>query len=151
MPLVDDKVIGQTPLPPLELPQGSYLLVFSAPGRAEIRYPFIVTRGEQLTLNVDLPQASRIPDGYVYIPPGRFLFGTAEADAIRQSFLQTTPLHMRETPGYLIAKYETTLGQWIEFLNEAVDEACIRSRLIEDEAIELDAKADDPFKNIQQI
>lgn len=118
MPLVDDKVIGQTPLPPLELPQGSYLLVFSAPGRAEIRYPFVVTRGEQLTLNVDLPQASRIPDGYVYIPPGRFLFGTAEADAIRQSFLQTTPLHMRETPGYLIAKYETTLGQWIEFLND---------------------------------
>ena len=71
---------------PIELHQGSYLLVFSAPGRAQINYPFTVTRGEQLALNVELPSAESVPAGFVYIPPGRFLFGTAESDAIRQSF-----------------------------------------------------------------
>jgi len=50
----------------------------------------------------------------------------------------------------LVKRYQWEDSEWIEFLNEAVDEACIRSRLIEDEAIELDAKADDPYVEIPE-
>ena len=68
----------------------------------------LVGRGEKLELEVTLPPADSVPPGYVYIPAGRFLFGTATDDTLRQSFLSTVPLHPRETSAYLISRYETT-------------------------------------------
>lgn len=35
--------------------------------------------------------------------------------------------------------------EWIDYLNEATEEACIRSRLIVDDQIELDVSAGDPY------
>lgn len=40
--------------------------------------------------------------------------------------------------------------EWIDYLNESVDEACIRSRLIENEAIELSATAGDPYVELPE-
>lgn len=38
--------------------------------------------------------------------------------------------------------------EWIDFFNEAVDEVCIRTRSIENEGIELDSDAGDPYIKI---
>lgn len=40
--------------------------------------------------------------------------------------------------------------EWIDYLNESVDEACIRARLIENEAIELTASAGDPYVELPE-
>ena len=53
----------------------------------------------------------------IYVPPGRFLFGSAESsDSLRQVF-NAAPLHQVTTAGYFIARHEVTFAEWIEFLD----------------------------------
>jgi formylglycine-generating enzyme required for sulfatase activity len=93
------------------------VLVATAPGRATVRMPFVIRAGEQQRIAFALPAAAAIPDGFVYIPAGRFLYGIGEIEAIRQ-YLGAAPMHERTTPAYLIAATEVTYVQWIEFLDD---------------------------------
>jgi formylglycine-generating enzyme required for sulfatase activity len=88
--------------------------VLSAHGSSTVRYPVALGRSEQLALTVDLPPAGSVPDGFAYVPPGRFWFGAAEQ---MRSWLVTVPIHPRSTGAYLIAKHETTFADWIAFLD----------------------------------
>ncbi|MGZ3441968.1 MAG: formylglycine-generating enzyme family protein, partial [Polyangia bacterium] len=107
------RALGATPLA-ASLPPGSYVVTLAAPGRATVRWPFVLARGESLSPALTLPPARAVPDGFVYVPPGRFLFGTA-VDEMR-NFDASAPLHPRTTGGYLIARRETTFGEWLDFL-----------------------------------
>jgi serine/threonine protein kinase/formylglycine-generating enzyme required for sulfatase activity/cell division protein FtsB len=108
--------LGATPISALELPQGSYVLTFEAPDRVTVRYPVLLERADRLRISVDMPRAAQIPKGYVYIPAGRFLFGTSTEESMRTGFLTTVPQHVVTTGAYLIAQNETTYGDWIEYL-----------------------------------
>ncbi|MCG8418822.1 MAG: protein kinase [Proteobacteria bacterium] len=106
-----------------KLNAGSYLLVI--PGSAqtvEIRYPLWIPPGDSSARSIDLtlPAPEEIPPGYVYIPPGDFLFGYSEDSAGRYGRIwsQTLPQHKRRTAGFAIARHETTYGEWIEYLND---------------------------------
>jgi formylglycine-generating enzyme required for sulfatase activity len=101
----------------LSLAPGSYLLTLRSPGRTEVRYPLLIQRGEVLSSHLYLPRADQVPTGYVYIPPGRFLFGYGAEDQTRKMFFGTTPLHTVSTSEYLIGQREVTYGDWIEYLN----------------------------------
>jgi serine/threonine protein kinase/formylglycine-generating enzyme required for sulfatase activity len=114
--LVEQRDLGATPIADVELPPGSYLLELSAPGRADTRYPFVLARGERLDIEVPLLVPGEIPDGFVYVPPGRFLFGSGDSEDMRRLFLRTVPLHPVTMDGYFIARHETTYGEWIEYL-----------------------------------
>jgi serine/threonine protein kinase/formylglycine-generating enzyme required for sulfatase activity len=105
-----------TPLVQKELPPGSYLLTLELSGHALVRLPLLLRRGERLALALQLPEQSSVPAGYVYIPPGRFLFGSADDEDLRRSFLGAQPLHETLTGGYLIGRTEVTFAQWLEFL-----------------------------------
>jgi formylglycine-generating enzyme required for sulfatase activity len=70
-----------------------------------------------LTVPVELPPSSRVPAGFVFVPAGRFLYGTAE-ESLRRGFLKTAPLHRKSTGAFLIARNETTFGDFIEFLRD---------------------------------
>ena len=107
--------LGVTPIA-RELPPGSYLWTIQAEGRAELRYPVLLRRGEQFAAAIDLPRHSEVPEGYVYIPPGRFLAGSDDDEELRRSFFTAAPLHERKGDGFLIAREETTYGDWIAFL-----------------------------------
>jgi formylglycine-generating enzyme required for sulfatase activity len=102
------------------LAAGSYRLVVEAPGRARVLYPFEVARGQAVTVDLALPHASTIPDGFVFVPAGDFLFGDAD-EQLRAEFLGAVPIHRVHGDAYLIAQRETTYAEWIEFLN-ALDE-----------------------------
>ncbi|WP_163862856.1 protein kinase domain-containing protein [Myxococcus eversor] len=108
--------LGQTPLRELELTEGSHLLLMEAPGRFPVRAPIMVRTGETLTLDLALPEASAVPEGFVYVPPGRFLQGASESEFLRRAFFFSPPLHEMETGAYLIARHEVTFGQYIAFL-----------------------------------
>ncbi|MGZ3426196.1 MAG: formylglycine-generating enzyme family protein, partial [Polyangia bacterium] len=95
--------------PTLTLPPGSYLAVV-----AGVRLPFTVGRGEHLRLAVTPP--AHVPAGYVFIPAGRFLYGSSGHEEMRASFFSAPPLHAVSTGAYLIARNETTYADWIEFL-----------------------------------
>ncbi|HEY5922369.1 MAG TPA: SUMF1/EgtB/PvdO family nonheme iron enzyme [Kofleriaceae bacterium] len=97
---------------------GHFVLAIEAPGRAAARLPVLVAHGEQLKLAVALPPAAAVPKNFIYVPAGRFLFGSADSTALRTGFLNSPPLHERTTPAYLISRFEVTFGEWIEFLDE---------------------------------
>ncbi|HEU4537361.1 MAG TPA: SUMF1/EgtB/PvdO family nonheme iron enzyme, partial [Polyangiaceae bacterium] len=109
--------LGAAPLRALELERGSYVLTLRAPGRATVRYPALVGRGEKLDLTIALPPADAVPEGYVYVPPGRFLFGSAGDEQARRGFFDTVPLHEVRTEGYLIGRTEVTFADWLRFLD----------------------------------
>jgi eukaryotic-like serine/threonine-protein kinase len=114
--VADLGLLGATPLGSRELAIGSYLLVLEAVARAPVRYPVLVGRERHIELHVELVEPSRVPRDFVYVPPGRFLFGSSTDESTRRDFYETTPLHEAHTSAFLIARHETTFGQWIEFL-----------------------------------
>ncbi len=109
--------LGVTPIAERVLEQGSGVLVFQAPGRAPARLPLVFVRAERLRIAIDLPPLENVPAGFVYVPPGRSLFGSADDENVRRGFLNTTPLHEVQTGAYLISRTEVTFAEWILFLN----------------------------------
>ena len=107
--------LGPTPLADVELPRGSYLLTLTTTDALEIAYPLVVHRGESVALDLSLPAAARIPDGFLYIPEGRFMFGCPD-DELLVEFFSTLPQHEVTTGAFLIARHETTYADWITFL-----------------------------------
>jgi formylglycine-generating enzyme required for sulfatase activity len=93
------------------------MLTLSMPGRAPARYPILLARAERVALTISLPEADRVLEGFVYVPPGRFLFGTTAEEETRRFFYSTPPLHETTTGPFLIAKNEVTYGDWIAFLS----------------------------------
>jgi serine/threonine protein kinase/formylglycine-generating enzyme required for sulfatase activity len=110
------RALGASPLTDVVLERGSYLITLQASGRILVRYPIVLTRDETARIAVDLPLAAEIPSGFVHVPRGSFLFGSATDDGLRRTFFNTAPLHEITTPGYLIAAHETTFADWIEYL-----------------------------------
>jgi serine/threonine protein kinase/formylglycine-generating enzyme required for sulfatase activity len=115
--LGEAQLLGAAPLGPVLLPPGSYLWTLSAEGRASVNYPVLLRRGEEFAATIDLPRPQDVPPGFVYVPPGRFLVGSADDEALRRGFLTAAPLHEARTGGYYIARTETTYGYWLAFLD----------------------------------
>jgi eukaryotic-like serine/threonine-protein kinase len=110
--------IGESPLGTLTLPPGSVVIAFDAPGRVSARLPILLARDEALAIRVELPAAAGAPRDMIYVPPGRFLFGSGDGSDFRRGFLRAAPLHEVSTAGYYIGRHEVTFGEWIEFLDD---------------------------------
>jgi serine/threonine protein kinase/formylglycine-generating enzyme required for sulfatase activity len=108
--------LGMTPTAPRLVGPGSYVLEFGGPGRVDARLPLWVARAESLRIDVTLPAVAEEPAGFVYVPAGRFLFGSGDDDDVRRSFYRTAPLHEVTTESYWIGRTEVTFGDWLAFL-----------------------------------
>jgi serine/threonine protein kinase/formylglycine-generating enzyme required for sulfatase activity len=98
------------------LPPGSYRLRIEGAGYVETFFPFVVRRGRSTSVELNIPATTDIPQGFRYVPAGRFLYGDHDEEW-RLSFLNTVPLHERERGSFLIKTHETTFAEWIEFLS----------------------------------
>lgn len=98
------------------LPAGSYQVDLHGRDGLVVNAPVLLARGESLPLRISLPHASQIPDGFVYIPPGRFLTGSLGDDTFRRDFLYAAPIHATTTGPYLIARHEVTFADWMTYL-----------------------------------
>jgi serine/threonine protein kinase/formylglycine-generating enzyme required for sulfatase activity len=116
------ELLGLAPLAPLALPPGSLILAFEAPGRLATRLPVLLSRGETLEQPIVLPLAGSAPPDMIYVPAGRFLFGSADSTDLRRGFLKAPPVHEVQTDAYYIGRHEVTFGQWIEFLDDLAPE-----------------------------
>ncbi|MEO8698493.1 MAG: SUMF1/EgtB/PvdO family nonheme iron enzyme [Kofleriaceae bacterium] len=103
---------------PLTLPPGHVVFVFEAPGRATARLPVLLARGQTTKLAVTLPAAAAVPADMIYVPAGRFLFGSPDSSDLRRGFLNSPPVHEVATGAYLIGRHEVTFAEWIAFLDE---------------------------------
>ncbi|WP_428267686.1 protein kinase domain-containing protein [Haliangium sp.] len=100
---------------------GSYLVTIAAPGYVPVCYPVELRRGEHLPVELPLLRDADVPAGLVYVPAGRFWFGSAAPEEIRR-WQAAAPAHLRRTDGFLIARTETTYAQWIAFLDALPDD-----------------------------
>ncbi|MBN1207825.1 MAG: SUMF1/EgtB/PvdO family nonheme iron enzyme [Myxococcaceae bacterium] len=100
---------------------GYYRVTVSAPGREPASLPLKLARGDDRSLTLPLPPAGSLPRGFVYVPPGPLLFGSA-AEASVRDFFNAVPLHEVRTQGFLIARHETTYAEWIAFLEGISEE-----------------------------
>jgi formylglycine-generating enzyme required for sulfatase activity len=99
----------------LTLDPGSYRLVAESPGRAPVTFPLLVARGSRTVLALELPDANAIPPGFVLVPEGDSFFGDHDEN-LRTSFLATVPIHSVHLKAFAIARHETSVAQWIAFL-----------------------------------
>jgi serine/threonine protein kinase/formylglycine-generating enzyme required for sulfatase activity len=124
--LAGTRDLGPSPIAETEVARGSYVLVLAYPGHATVRYPVLLGRDERFRAAVDLPLAAEIPEGLVYVPPGRFIFGSSIDENQRRAFLATVPAHEVRTGPYLIARHETTYADWLEYLRALPPEESAR-------------------------
>jgi formylglycine-generating enzyme required for sulfatase activity len=98
------------------LAAGSYAVELRGRDGLMVSSPVQLGRGERLDVSVPLPRANQIPDGFIYVPPGRFLSGSHSDDFLRRYFLEVPPIHTISTGPYLIARHEVTFSDWMLFL-----------------------------------
>lgn len=99
----------------VQLEPGNYWLTAQAPGFEPAGLPLKLRRGERSRVELPLLAQGKVPEGFVYVPPGQVLFGSDAEDRVRE-FFNAGPLHERMVPGFLIARHETTFANWIAFL-----------------------------------
>lgn len=107
-----------------QLTPGSYLLVVGPDERsAAVRFPFRVLPGRDpgvpLSLHLDVPARDQVPEGFVHVPAGAFVFGYGGDEAVEpvRTWYAATPPHQRHTAAFMIARHETTYEEWIAFLH----------------------------------
>ncbi|MGH2898386.1 MAG: SUMF1/EgtB/PvdO family nonheme iron enzyme, partial [Solirubrobacteraceae bacterium] len=105
--------VGATTLAP-----GPVVLVFEADGHVSARLPILLARDESRRIRVALPTLAAAPAGMIYVPQGRFLFGSADSSEARRGFLKAAPLHEVATDAYFIGRNEVTFAEWIAFLDD---------------------------------
>jgi formylglycine-generating enzyme required for sulfatase activity len=110
--------LGVTPLPAQARPAGYYVLRLRRAGHPDVAQPLLLGRGEALTLAFALPAA--VPDGFVHVPAGRFLYGagTGSADEPRRHGLYAEPLQPRSTGAFLVGRDEVTWGEYLAYLDD---------------------------------
>lgn len=99
----------------LVLERGSYVIVASAPGHVTARYPVMLDRGEIVSIVIDLPRSDVVPEGFVFVPAGRFVYG-ARGDEEQRRFYETSPARPKTTGAFLVAQNETTYADWLAYV-----------------------------------
>ena len=111
--LVEERLLGVTPLLKSPLEMGSYLLRLRAEACEEVPYPVRIGRGDHWdagTRPVRLPRSGEIPEGFRYVAAGPFRWG-GDADAHR-----ARPLGESWVEGFFAAELPVTMRAWAEFL-----------------------------------
>lgn len=98
-----------------QLAPGSYLLIGTAPGRATVRLPVLLARGQHQAVALLLPPEAAIPPGFVLVPAGESMVGSDEEN-IRVG-LGVSPLHPVRIDSFLIGRFEVTFADYIAWLD----------------------------------
>ncbi|HUM10679.1 MAG TPA: protein kinase [Myxococcaceae bacterium] len=107
---------------PRTLPPGSYRATVSAPRHVTVRYPFLVSPGASIRLQLALPRETEVPAGFVHVPAGEFVCGVQGVEAFRHA-AGAVPAHLCRTKAFLIQRDEVTFEDWIGFLESSAGRA----------------------------
>ncbi|GAB4562505.1 MAG: hypothetical protein Tsb0020_10910 [Haliangiales bacterium] len=104
--------IGPTPLGPIPLPMGSYLVVLRKEGYRDVTYPVFISRNRNWSGDVTLYADDELGPDFIHIPAGPFIQG---GDSETQwSMPRAEPF----VDDFLIARHPVTLAEYMEFLDE---------------------------------
>jgi eukaryotic-like serine/threonine-protein kinase len=111
---VPGPALGRTPIAEMSINPGSVVLTLTRTGSPVVRLPVLLARGEPRRIAIRMPSEGEVPEGFVYVPEGRFLYGSDNESA--RQYYGSQPMHPVETGAYLIDANETTYGDWIAYL-----------------------------------
>ncbi len=111
----NERLLGRTPLAPVPLPMGDYLVLLRAKGRPDTRYPVFLSRGRAWRGRVRLLPPSGIADGFVHVPAGPFVLG---GDPALEGW--SLPGEEAALPDFCVGVHPVTMGEYVEFLNDLV-------------------------------
>ena len=97
------------------LAPGSYLITATAPGRAAVRLPLVLARGQHEAIELALPATSAVPPGFVFVPGGASLVGSDEENL--RVALSVSPMHPLQLASFLIGRFEVTFAEYIAWLD----------------------------------
>jgi len=106
------KDLGQTPIGPLDVEPGSYVLEIRAEGCAPVRRPLLVRRGTHLQLHVKLFASREVGPDYLHVGAGCFEMGgdfEAEGAGAKQRVF---------VDNFAISRYPVTVGEYLLFLDD---------------------------------
>lgn len=115
--------LGPTPIHRQPLPQGSYLLLISASGRADVRAPVLIERGAHwdgtgpggaAPRPIVLPRIEELGSDDCYVPGG-FCFIGGDSEAV-----ESLPWRRIWVEGLVLRRFPVTNREYIEFLDELV-------------------------------
>ncbi len=106
----EERRLGATPLVDCELPQGSWRCTLRSPGLPPVVVPVRIDRAGSWVQDVNLYPAPAIPDGYVHVPGGPFIFGGRIA--------MGQDVSERTTRDLFVARFPVTIGEYVAFLND---------------------------------
>ena len=104
------RCLGRTPLGPVELKMGRYLVILRKAGYRDVNYPVAIRRNGSWSGAVNLYTEADIGPGLVYIPAGPFTYGEDGQE-------WSLPLGVKELSDYFIGENPVTVGEYIEFVN----------------------------------
>ena len=107
-----ERVLGESPVASFHLPMGSYLLIIKKEGFADTPCPVRIDRLEDESIHVNLYTPDEIGQGFVYVPAGQFLMGSANGQDPEDSIREV------EVDDFFIAKHELTCREYREFVND---------------------------------
>jgi serine/threonine-protein kinase len=106
--------LGETPLAPTELPQGSWLGVVHPPAgsglHGPVRFTFVIRRAQTWEQRVALYGGEEVPAGFHPVPGGPYQSGGDK--------LGSTPKAVRRTEDVLVARDPVTMTAYRAFLND---------------------------------
>ena len=114
--------LGPTPVGPLPLPMGSYLVILKKEGYHDVRYPVFISRNRLWTGKVNLYAEDEIGKGMIYVPAGPFIQGGDEG-ARGWSLPRSEPW----VDDFFIAEHPVTMEEYLEFLNDLARTAGIEA------------------------
>lgn len=101
--------LGRTPVARRPWPMGSWLLVISAPGRLPQRYPFEVTRLQDVALEATLYRPDEVPPGHLVVLGASF---DSVRDAGTDPFVD--PVTVQD---FFMERFPVTSAAWEAWLN----------------------------------
>lgn len=113
------------PIRELSLPRGSYLVLLTAPGHREVRYPVAIGReehwdgvrpGGSAPYPIRLLRDNELEDDDVYVPAGWFIAGGDPSAG------ESLPRRRAWLDGFVIRKHPVTNADYVQFLNALIAE-----------------------------
>jgi serine/threonine protein kinase/formylglycine-generating enzyme required for sulfatase activity len=104
----------RSPVRDLPLPMGSYLCVLRHPGRAEVRYPVLIGRGERWEGAPRLPLAAEIGSEDCYVAEGWYWCGGDPGAA------NAWPRERRWVDAFVVRRFPVTNREYLAFLDDLV-------------------------------
>ena len=110
--LLANETIASTnePLYLERLPHGPYQIRARAPGYAPVTLPLSLDRQDSQKFQISLHERQKIPEDFVVIPEGKFIFGPPDEIGVNPNQCYVAEFAIQKTP--------VTCAQYLEFLND---------------------------------